>query len=288
MLADDLGADLGVAPHALPFRRRELALLAQHLGRHRELADVVQRRRVRHGLAQLGLCARRLRQQPCVLPQAQRPVPGGRGLVVFHRARQAVDDLQARALELRGALVHQPLELLLAVGERDVRAHPRAQEARVDRLGEVVHRAQLEALELVVRPGLAGKEHHRDPGRHRVLLEHAAHLEAARARHLDVEQDQVGPGVVAGELQRRAAVGRELDVVLLPEHLGREREHVRGIVDDQDHRRPRRRVRRRRGLRGRFAHGAKSTGSRKRNAPAACAAGARGAKACRLASGRSS
>src|SRR5256885_16200086 len=112
MLADDLGAERRMALDALPIGRRELLVLAQDLRRHAELADVIDRRRDLHHLADLGLRARGLRKQLRVLPYAQHAVANRSALVHLHGTAQALDQLAARALELLGALPHHAFELL--------------------------------------------------------------------------------------------------------------------------------------------------------------------------------
>jgi hypothetical protein len=67
VLADDLGAKLGVAAHALELGRRELAGIAQHFGGDADLADVVERGRLLQQIDHVGLHARGLREQPRIL-----------------------------------------------------------------------------------------------------------------------------------------------------------------------------------------------------------------------------
>jgi hypothetical protein len=68
------------------------------------------------------------------LADAQHAVAHGGALVHLHRAPQPLDQIGARLLELRGALLHHLLELVAAVAEREVQTHPRLQHAGVDRL----------------------------------------------------------------------------------------------------------------------------------------------------------
>ena len=234
VLADDLGADLRMALHPLPVGRRELVALAQDLGGHAELADVVQRRRDQHHLGHLFLRAGCLRDQLGVVAETQDAVTERRGLVHLHRAPQALDELGARALELLGALLHQALELLAPVDEREVQPHARLEHLRVDRLHDVVDRAELEALDLRLRLGLAGEEDGRNAGRRRLALERAAHLEARHLRHLDVEEDQIGLRLGERLLYAGAGIARRIDVVVGAEHLRHQRQQVAGVIDGEN------------------------------------------------------
>jgi hypothetical protein len=64
----------------------------------------------------------------------------------------------------------------------------------VDRLGEVVLHAELEAANLVLDVGLRGQEDERDRRPVGVLLEPLDQLEAVHLRHLRVGDDQVRRG----------------------------------------------------------------------------------------------
>src|SRR5688500_3035418 len=70
VLAEALGAELGMALHALPARRGELCLLAQDLGGHAQLADIAQRRGPEHHLGDLGPRARGQGDQLGIIAQA--------------------------------------------------------------------------------------------------------------------------------------------------------------------------------------------------------------------------
>jgi hypothetical protein len=219
VLADDLGADLRMALDALPVGRRELVLLAQDLGGHAELADVVQRRRLRHHVADLLLRPRGLREQLGVVGEAQHAVAGRGGLVQLHRAPEALDQLDARRLELRGALAHHALELLLVPRERDVHAHARLEHRAVDGFHHVIHRAHAEPFDLRLGLVARGEEHDRDAGGERVAFQGLAYLEARHVGHVDVEQDQVGARAGARELDGGAGVRRGEDLVVLAQRL---------------------------------------------------------------------
>ena len=236
VLADDLGAQFRMAAHALQVGRGEFPGFAQHFGRHADLADVVQRRSLVHQLGDLGFHARSQRDELRVLADAHHTVAGGGAFVELHGPPQAAHELRARVLELRGALLHLALELHLAVGEGEMRTHARHQQLAVDRLGEVIHRTQVQPLHLVGGLGLAGEEDDRDARGGGVFLEQLADLEAAGARHVHVEQDQVGPGVGGREAQGIAAVGGELDLVLGTEHLADQGEQILRVIYRENHR----------------------------------------------------
>ncbi len=195
VLADDLGAEFRVPADVVPVRLRELAAALQDLRGDAELADVVQWRGLEHHVADLRLRSRGFGDDPGVLGKPHDAVPDGGALVVFHRAAQPADQLQAGVLELPGALAHQRLQLQAAVGHRQVGAHPLAQQDGVDGLGEVVVGAESEALDLVLDVLLAGQEDHRDGGRGRVAFQQLADLETGVPGHDHVEQDQVRLGL---------------------------------------------------------------------------------------------
>src|SRR4029077_7815000 len=148
VFADDLRAERRVALDALPIGCRELRVLAQDLRRHAELADVVDRRRDLHHLADLRPGARSLRQKLRVLTDAYHAVADRGALVQLQGPPQPLDQLAARALELLGALLHQALELRAPVNEREMHLYARLEDLGVDRLGDVVDGAELEALDL--------------------------------------------------------------------------------------------------------------------------------------------
>ena len=111
--------------------------------------------------------------------------------------------------------------------ERELGRHPRQDDGRADRLGDVVHRAQFQALLLVLDLGHGGQEDDRDVTRLRVGLELLADLVAVHAGHHDVEQDQVGRGVGPDDLQRLLAVVGDLDPVVVLEQVAHQRRDCR-------------------------------------------------------------
>ena len=150
-------------------------------------------------------------------------------------------DLGQRLPQLSGALRHALLQLLvgrlqlpLQAAQTQVRRHPREDLVLLERLGDVVHRADGEAPHLFLGVGERGDEDDGDLAGPRIGLEPPRRLIAVQPRHQDVEQDEVGLGVL-GLIQGTLTVacdqhGQPLAVQVL-EQYGDVR---RGIVDHQD------------------------------------------------------
>ncbi|MCX6955461.1 MAG: hypothetical protein NTV51_25205 [Verrucomicrobia bacterium] len=105
---------------------------------------------------------------------------------------------------------------------------------RVDGLGDVVERTGLEGAELLL--GFVDRRHEEHghvlalgPG-----LEVPAGRDAVQARHDEVEQDEVGRGVLQQRERAAATLGDEDLVAGLGERIEQEREVGRGVVDDED------------------------------------------------------
>ena len=100
-----------------------------------------------------------------------------------------------------------------------------------ERLGDVVVGAHLEAEQLVDLLVLGGEEDHRHVG---LLAQAAQQLHAVHARHLDVEDRQVG-GLLAQRLEGGGAVaiGAHLVALRLQRHAERG-EDVALVVDQSD------------------------------------------------------
>ena len=113
----------------------------------------------------------------------------------------------------------------------------------LNRLGDVVHRAELQPGHLVGDVAERREEDHDGLLRLGVGLERAAHFEAVDVGHHDVEQHQVGLRA-ADDLQRRAAVARGEDAVAGA--VERPDQHLqvhRAVVHDEDRRLRRRQLR---------------------------------------------
>ena len=166
-------------------------------------------------------------------------MPGVRGQVL---EQQPLGPRELDQLPVPGD--HPPLEVDLDVVEREDagararagraaqdRADARGQLVGVERLGDVVVGAEVEALGLVGGRALGGQQDHRD----RAPLAQLAHdLDAVEVGHDDVEQDDVGADLL-GLLERLlAAVGGDDAEALLAEGDRDELRDARLVVGDED------------------------------------------------------
>ena len=154
----------------------------------------------------------------------------------------------AQALELGHLLLHPMLERVVQLAQLVVkrfdaeqRAHPGEQLRLIDRLGQEVVGASLDALHALLGGIERGDHHDRQHGRGRVVANLPAHLVAAHLRHHHVEQHQVG--VLALDDGQRLGARRRGDraIALGREQIGQELHVLRGVVHDEDgrgHRRP--------------------------------------------------
>jgi hypothetical protein len=162
----------------------------------------------------------------------------GLALVVVdhqHPAAQAVQsrggagdhaDAAARGLAL-AQFVQDQLEARQA-------AHAGEQHDVVDRLGQEVRSARLQALDAVGAAIQRRDQHHGDVAGDGVFLEFLADGEAVHAGHHHVQQDHVGQ-FVGRDGQGRGAVIGHRDLVILSRQLGLEQADIGlDIVDDQD------------------------------------------------------
>ena len=157
----------------------------------------------------------------------------------------APHDLRHRVGELAVARLARPLEreqLLLVqapvlLPQIDEDGDLGAQQVGVDRLEDVVDRADLVSLEdLLVVLGKRGDEDDRDVLRARALLDHARGLEAVDVRHVDVQED-AGEVVQEDLAQRRdARVDAHEEMTERFEHRLERDEVLLAVVDEQDRR----------------------------------------------------
>ncbi len=182
-------------------------------------------------------------------PVRQLDEPGRVGHLVEQDVDGAVDETQAHLIRLL------PGDSVLAAGEGrpplagrldllghareqvpllQVRADPRQDLAMVEGLGDVVHAAGLEALELLRRIAERGEKDHRDGAGRRSRLEAPAGLVAVPAGHQDVQQDQVGSAPL-GLAQAIGPVAGDQGLEAQRVQLGDDGAELdRLVVDDED------------------------------------------------------
>jgi hypothetical protein len=202
-------------------QRRADALVAD-VGDHQHEPLVVQRERVVEVAADLA-----------------RGLEAGGELPAF-RLRQRVG--QEAGLDPAGDVdlaLQRACVQLLAVSQpllRQARADTRAQDVRVERLGQVIVGAHLDALDDAVGVVERGDQDHRQVHESRIGVgaQVLQQLEAVHLRHHDVEQHQV---VRRGleHRQRIAAVDRGLDRVALALQAAREHVAVHFVVVHDEH-----------------------------------------------------
>ena len=132
--------------------------------------------------------------EPAAVVVGGAPLGVGRPDDLRHRVGELAVPLGARAAELgellRGELLGLLADLPVLLPQLDEDRDLRAQDLRVERLEDVVDRADLVAAEdvlLLLRE--RRQEDDRDRARPLALLDHLGRLEPVHARHLDVEQD---------------------------------------------------------------------------------------------------
>ena len=224
VLADDLGADRRVPLELLALRPGQRALVAQQLGGHGQLADVVHRRRLCQELGGHLARARRQRERPRILRKTLRAVAAKRALVPVHRAHQPGDALLG-ALQARRALARELLEM---------RADALQEHRRGERLHQEVERAERKPLHQPLRVAALGEKDHRHVGEARHRSQRLAQLVAAHARRLGIEQDELRR---RGELrpgERGVRVGCGLHHLRFSERRLEEAPYALGGVDRED------------------------------------------------------
>ena len=126
-------------------------------------------------------------------------------------------------------------DLLVLLPQLDEDVDLRAQDLRVERLEDVVDRADLvpaEDVAILLREG--GQEDNRDHARALALLDHLGDLEAVEVGHLDVEQDDREVVAVEQDAQRFRARSRVHELVAERLEDRAQRDQVlRAVVDEQ-------------------------------------------------------
>ena len=136
--------------------------------------------------------------------------------------------------EAREDLLHPLLFQVVQAPAVEARSDPRTQDRGIERLGQEILGAGLDAPDDgagVLDP----RDHdHRDVAESLVVLEALEHLDAVQAGHLDVEQDQVGRFGL--ERRERVEAVLELDraVPVVLEMLGEQSAIQRIVIDDRD------------------------------------------------------
>ena len=125
-------------------------------------------------------------------------------------------------------------ERLLQGTDLQVRMHPREHFLRVERLSDVIHRADLEPAHLVHGIVKRGQEQHGGLAPACVGLEPAARLVAVHAGHVHVQEDDVRLHVRQPR-QRAVATGGKEHLVACPFEEGQQDAQVGGqIVHEQN------------------------------------------------------
>ncbi|MPN16090.1 hypothetical protein SDC9_163428 [bioreactor metagenome] len=140
-----------------------------------------------------------------------------------------------------GTLLDNVFEHAVAVAQRigcsleaQLGAYAGQYQRRADRLGDVIHRTDIEAQLLVHFFGADGQEDHRNVRSGRLRLEPAADFVSIESGHHHVEQDQVGRRRGEGQFQRPQSVSGDAGAVmglLQAPHDGFD--GVRHVVDHQ-------------------------------------------------------
>ncbi|MNN23101.1 hypothetical protein D3C81_1364850 [compost metagenome] len=118
--------------------------------------------------------------------------------------------------------------------EGEMGAHASQGDRRNDRLDDVIHRAQVEALLCIRDVCQTGQEDHRDVLRARIGLELAADFVAVHPGNRHVEQDQVGRRFVLCLAQRLVAAGGSRHLVMPAQQIAHHPQVARLVVGHQD------------------------------------------------------
>jgi hypothetical protein len=125
--------------------------------------------------------------------------------------------------------------VLLLGGELQGPIDARHQLLLAERLGEVVGRAEREALALRLGVSLGGEEDDRRVGGPGVAAQAGERAESVHAGKEQVEQDQLGVQL-GGALERRFAVAHRLDVVVRAEQFAQHHARIVVVLDHEDER----------------------------------------------------
>ncbi len=234
MLANDLRADFRMLFHLVPLRSRQATALVQDVRRHTELADVVQRRSLHHQIGENGLGAAGLRYQPRVVAEPHHAVAHRGAFMVLHGPCQPANQLHAGGFKFRGSFLHQRFLLAPPESQFEVVAYARAQHFGVERLDDVIRRAELKAFHHISGLVLGGEENDRNVGGGGSDFEGAAYIVAAGAGHFYIEQYQIGRGLFKGAFQGRTTVESGADGVGVLQYRCDQIPDIFGVVHDQN------------------------------------------------------
>ncbi len=126
------------------------------------------------------------------------------------------------------------VQALARLGKLDVGAYPCKHDVGIERLGDVIHRAEGEAVRLALHRVHRGDEDDRDVARRRVGLEGLQHLVAVHVRHHDVEQDHVGQRADGDRMQCALSRDGGADTIVRAQRLAEDGEVLGRVIDDED------------------------------------------------------
>ncbi len=247
-LFDRIAAQLAMGLHDLELFGVEPPGLQQDAVRNADLADVMQRRRLAQQIDRL------LGQEPgearMIAQLAGQPAHvelGAQDMVsrrVVARLGQRSHRQDGHVLD-RGkpapAALHLGLQVLVLVAQEvgrqlhlQMRGHPREEDRWIDRLGDEVRRAQLQADPLFLVAGQRRQEDDGNVARGGIVLQQPADVMAGHSRHHDVEQDQVRRCVSAHPRQCLFTTAGDADRVGILEQPRHQGQIVWRVVHHQD------------------------------------------------------
>ena len=247
-MLDGFAPQNGVALHDLELMRLVTSGLEQDIVRNTDLANVVQGGRLEQhgnvGVAQVMLEARMVLQllgQRLDVKLGAPDVVAGVTVAGFRERGHGQNGHILDGGEFLGAPRHFLLKVVILVAQKVGRRlqgqmglDALLQYGRADGLGDVVHRAQLEAHALVFDLGLGSEKNDPDVARLGVLLEPLADLVAVHARHHDVEQDQIWRLIRGGDAQGLFAIVGHPHNVVVAQQAADQRQVVGRVIDHQD------------------------------------------------------
>ena len=198
--------------------------VAIHL-RHDDVEqDQIGRRRSQRQVEGFGPAGRHF-DAIVVLKRAEQFMNVGRDIVHHQQGRPTFGVAMAGAIECQGI---PPITAQLQLG-----AQPHPQQFGIDRLGQVVRNAQLEAARLVGGFGQRGDENDWNLGGRRIGFQMGEHRIAIHARHFDVEQNHVGLRRALRQFQRPFAPGGSADHIVVAQDIHQRVQILMHVIHDQ-------------------------------------------------------